>query len=259
MRLIASSILRISLRSRSRVRSSRLNSDSWVARSFGSGKFAASSFMCSTVRSTSCIRSRFQLLRIVRKCSSCSLLMYCSPRRGMYGFTLRGPASRFVLGASWLSRSSASLLVSLSREIGITGLAAMIARAGAAGAGFGSGFGGVALATASLAGFAFGGLAVGVALADLAAGLAALGRCAAAGLLRSTDFFAGAAFFADSVFLTTVFLAFVAFADGFFAAIERASAPCRPRGPRQVITHEGRDYTDGCTLVQPAGTAPFRV
>ena len=38
MRLIASSILRISLRSRSRVRSSRLNSDSCVARSFGSGK-----------------------------------------------------------------------------------------------------------------------------------------------------------------------------------------------------------------------------
>ncbi len=38
MRLIASSILRISLRSRSRVRSSRLNSSSWVARSFGIGE-----------------------------------------------------------------------------------------------------------------------------------------------------------------------------------------------------------------------------
>src|SRR5690606_16426064 len=61
------------------------------------------------------------------------------------------------------------------------------------------------------------------------------------------------------VFLTTVFLAFVAFADGFFAAIERASAPCRQRGPGQVITHEGRDYTDGRTLVQPAVDAPFRV
>ena len=94
MRFSASSILRISLRSRSRVRSSRLNSSSWVARSFGSGKFAASSFMCETVRSTSTMRSRFQLLRIVRKCSSCSLLMYCSPRLTMYGCTLRGPASR---------------------------------------------------------------------------------------------------------------------------------------------------------------------
>ena len=63
MRLSASSILRISLRSRSRVRSSRLNSSSWVARSFGSGKLAASSFMCVTVRSTSSMRSRFQLLQ----------------------------------------------------------------------------------------------------------------------------------------------------------------------------------------------------
>jgi hypothetical protein len=35
MRAMASSILRISLRSRSRVRSSKLNSDSWVARSLG--------------------------------------------------------------------------------------------------------------------------------------------------------------------------------------------------------------------------------
>ena len=33
-------------------------------------------------------------LRILRKCSSCSLLMYCSPRLAMYGGTLRGPASR---------------------------------------------------------------------------------------------------------------------------------------------------------------------
>ena len=83
MRLSASSILRISLRSRSRVRSSRLNSSSWVARSLGSGKFAASSFMCETVRSTSTMRSRFQLLRMLRKCSSCPLFMYSSPRLTM--------------------------------------------------------------------------------------------------------------------------------------------------------------------------------
>ena len=43
----------ISLRSRSRVRSSRANSSSCAARSTGSGKLAASSFMWSTVRSTS--------------------------------------------------------------------------------------------------------------------------------------------------------------------------------------------------------------
>ena len=106
MRLSASSILRISLRSRSRVRSSRLNSSSWVARSFGSGKLAASSFMCETVRSTSTMRSRFQLLRMLRKCSSCSLLMYSSPRLTMYGCTLRGPASR--LPGSTASPSSTS-------------------------------------------------------------------------------------------------------------------------------------------------------
>src|SRR3984893_1392552 len=106
MRFNASSILRISLRSRSRVRSSRLNSSSWVARSFGSGKFAASSFMCVTVRSTSTMRSRFQLLRMKRKCSSCCLLMYCSPRLTMYGCTLRGPASR--LPGSMVSPSSPS-------------------------------------------------------------------------------------------------------------------------------------------------------
>ena len=78
------------------MRSSRLNSSSCVARSFGSGKLAASSFMCSTVRSTSTIRSRFQFCRMRAKCSNCSLFMYCSPRRAMYGFTLRGPASRLA-------------------------------------------------------------------------------------------------------------------------------------------------------------------
>src|SRR5688572_20545479 len=50
--------------------------------------------MCETVRSTSSMRSRFQLLRMLRKCSSCTLFMYASPRLAMYGVTLRGPASR---------------------------------------------------------------------------------------------------------------------------------------------------------------------
>src|ERR1700722_15561618 len=106
MRFNASSILRINLRSPSRVRSSRLNSSSCVARSFGSGKLAASSFMCSTVRSTSTMRSRFQFCRMRVKCSSCSLLMYCSPRRAMYGLTLRGPARRLADPDGSLSPSS---------------------------------------------------------------------------------------------------------------------------------------------------------
>ena len=43
--------------------------------------FAAPSFMCVTVRSTSSMRSRFQVSRIERKCSVCSLFMYSSPLR----------------------------------------------------------------------------------------------------------------------------------------------------------------------------------
>src|SRR4051812_22452723 len=62
--------------------------------------------MCETVRSTSIIRSRFQELRMLRKCSSCSLFMYASPRLVMYGVTLRGPASR--LPGSTLSSPSLS-------------------------------------------------------------------------------------------------------------------------------------------------------
>ena len=62
--------------------------------------------MCETVRSTSSMRSRFQLLRMLRKCSSCSLFMYASPRLVMYGVTLRGPASR--LPASSDSSASSS-------------------------------------------------------------------------------------------------------------------------------------------------------
>src|SRR5450830_1516465 len=73
------SIFLISLRSRSRARSSRANSSSWLARSAGSGKLAASSFIWSTVRSTSCIKSCFHLLRILVKCSRMGSPMYSSP------------------------------------------------------------------------------------------------------------------------------------------------------------------------------------
>src|SRR5690606_10221660 len=90
----AESIFFRSLRSRSRVRSSSPNSDSCVARSFGSGKFAAASFMCRTVRSTSSLSSRFHASRMLRKCSSCPSLMYGSPRFGSYGLKPRtGPNS----------------------------------------------------------------------------------------------------------------------------------------------------------------------
>src|SRR5262245_19356189 len=69
--------------------------------------------MCETVRSTSSMRSRFQLLRMLRKCSSCSLFMYASPRLVMYGVTLRGPASRLPASIS----SSESLSLAAARGV----------------------------------------------------------------------------------------------------------------------------------------------
>src|SRR5882672_7493687 len=60
MRAIVSSILRISLRSRSRLRSSSEMSDSWVARSLGSANTVASSCIAWTVRSMSCDSSPFR-------------------------------------------------------------------------------------------------------------------------------------------------------------------------------------------------------
>ena len=140
---------------------------------------------------------------------------------------------------SWLSASSASfpLPLSESREIGITGFAAIIALAGASGAGLGEGFGAAltgvcSVGPADLMGLV--GLAAAFAGAAFAAGFAtgfAAGVREETGLLLATGFFAGAAFLAGSAFFTD-FLAFVAFADGFFAAIERASAPtdCRLLG-----------------------------
>jgi len=170
-----------------------------------------------------------------------------------------------VLKLSGLSASSASLplLVSESREIGITGLAAIIAFAGAAGAGAGLGVGlGAAFATGCpVAAADLVGLATGAAFAvDLAAGLAAGARVEAAGLLLTAGFLAGAAFLAGSAFLTTVFLAFVAFADGFFAAIERASAPRRLAASGQVTTTRGprlyRRSHPRTAIVQRAFSAP---
>src|SRR5450432_3938920 len=70
--------------------------------------------MCSTVRSTSTIRSRFQFCSIRAKCSNCSLFMYCSPRRAMYGFTLRGPANRLAEAGDSPSPSSSFWAIRVS-------------------------------------------------------------------------------------------------------------------------------------------------
>src|SRR6056297_1212588 len=102
------SIFLISLRSRSRVRSSRLNSSSCVARSAGSGKLAASSFMCMTVRSTSCMSSAFHLRRMSLKCASCASLMYSSPRFGLYGSKfLKSVAADALLALGFLLAGAA--------------------------------------------------------------------------------------------------------------------------------------------------------
>src|SRR5688572_6765642 len=167
------------------------------------------------------MRSRFQVLRIRRKCSVCSLFMYCSPRRGMYGLTLRGPASRLVLATSGPSPSSASPpAVSRSFKFkGVTGLAGIVGLAGtvvAARTGFeGTVAGaGCALTAAGFGGGAAVGLAAGFATAfGLGAGLAFA--------TTAGGFLAGAAFLSESAFFAMVFLAFVAFA-GFLAAILRS-------------------------------------
>src|SRR5580704_17584446 len=223
MRLRASSILRISLRSRSRVRSSRLNSSSWVARSFGSGKLAASSFMCETVRSTSTIRSRFQLLRMLRKCSSCSLLMYCSPRLTMYGCTLRGPASR--LPGSSDSPSSASALTGAGR--GAEGTAEAVT--------------GSARARGFLISISGWGAAVTAGFLGATAVLrtcALTGRGRAPSGLRASGLRAGGRL--------TGFLPFADFGAGFLAAIKDSSESC----PASLKNARLYRRTWGCTVPQ---------
>src|SRR3569833_387788 len=74
------------------------------------------------------MRSRFQLFKISRKCSVCSLLMYCSPRLTMYGWTLRGPASRLPGSTPSLSSFSAALIAwddRAARECARTSLGAL--------------------------------------------------------------------------------------------------------------------------------------
>src|SRR5437016_11474720 len=145
--------------------------------------------MCVTVRSTSTMRSRFQLLRMLRKWSSCSLLMYCSPRLAMYGWTLRGPASR--LPGSTSSASSPSAVAAGAGPTRLPPSIEVAARGGLAGAPGRSGFlvsaaGSLAAAGAAAPGF-FGGGAVlcggdATALPRSGSGLCAVGFLTAGGL-----------------------------------------------------------------------------
>src|SRR3984893_3075784 len=233
MRFNASSILRISLRSRSRVRSSRLNSSSWVARSLGSGKFAASSFMCVTVRSTSTMRSRFQLLRMKRKCSSCCLLMYCSPRLTMYGCTLRGPASSLpgsIVSPSSTSALTAGAATELARvAVIMVAVAGVGAVAVPARSGLLSSTGGVPPAAAGTAATGFFGAAT-VLRACATAALACTGSA-----LRPTAFLTAGRLAA--------FLPFADLGAGLLAGINGSSKRHQPR-------EETRDYTGRPRAVQ---------
>ncbi len=245
MRFNASSILRISLRSRSRVRSSKLNSSSWVARSFGSGKFAASSFMCVTVRSTSTMRSRFQLLRIRRKCSSCCLLMYCSPRLTMYGCTLRGPARRLpgsIASPSSPSAFTAGATAELERvAVIIVAVAGGGAVATPARSGLFSSTGGAAPAAGGTAATGFFG------------GATVLRTCATAALARTGSALRPTAFLTAG--RLAAFLPFADFGAGLLAGINGSSKQHQPREERAIIPADPGVYRCSGARRAPGGAA----
>src|SRR6516165_8912592 len=209
--------------------------------------------MCETVRSTSTIRSRFQLLRMLRKWSSCSLFMYSSPRLTMYGLTSRGPARR--LPGSIPSLSSPSVF-----------------RAGAAGralAGWGVGAGGgvatgffisAAGSPAASSGCATGALRGGAARAVLRPWAATTRTLAASGLR-------------GSALRTTVrlaaFLPLVDFGAGLLAGINRSSKLHGAREGRGIIPadpglyrvpgHRARDRRRGTVGGWPAPGAAVSI
>src|SRR5256886_4222940 len=177
--------------------------------------------MCVTVRSTSTMRSRFQLLRIRRKCSSCCLLMYCSPRLAMYGCTLRGPASR--LPGSIVSPSSPSAFTAGAAAERFAAIIVAVAGGGVAGAtrrGFLSSTGGALPAAGRAARGFFGSAAV-------------LRGCPAAALTRTGSGLR------PTAFLTAGRLAgFLPFADlgaGLLAGINGSSKQHQPREERAII------------------------
>src|SRR6185436_9360997 len=172
----------------------------------------------------------------LRKCSSCSLFMYASPRLVMYGVTLRGPASRLpASGASSASLSFAAVRgAGLSVPIDGTPFAVTTMRSD----------GGVLRIACATGVAAAGALATGDGLLN-AAGFAATVALAATGfagaglaaLLAATGFVA-AGFFAVNLGFST-FFGFAAFAVARLAGIVGRSRPRSDRGP----VCRTRDYT----------------
>src|ERR1700686_4672440 len=168
------------------------------------------------------MRSRFQLLRMKRKCSSCCLLMYCSPRLTMYGCTLRGPASR--LPGSIVSPSSPSAFTAGAAAERFAVLIVAVAGGGAVAAPARSGLLG------SPGGPPPGG---GTAGSGFFGATTVLRACATAPLTRT-----GSAL-RPSAFLTAgrlaAFLPFVAFGAGLLAGINGSSKQHQPREERAII------------------------
>src|SRR5262245_33395515 len=188
--------------------------------------------MCSTVRSTSTIRSRFQLNKMLRKCSSCSLFMYCSPRLAMYGCTLRGPARRLVSPMSLSSPSAGTSGCSSRGGMGSSvGRARMGLRsvAGRCGGVAERRFAAVCERVGELVGCFFGG----------ATFLAGAARTAAWALVVRVLALRCVLDFAAAAFRVATFFAFV-FAGARFAGIS-ASGRLKKRG---------RDYTGAPVSVQ---------
>src|SRR5688572_17238361 len=173
------------------------------------------------------MRSRFQPFRISRKCWSCSLFMYASPRLVMYGVTLRGPASR--LPASRVSSPSPSaggaVRAAVASPLAAEGTPFAVTTMRSAGGDLRMACAtgvelAAALTLATGAGFATeAGLAAAV--AGLATAAAGLETGALAVLLAATVFVAG--FFAVNL----GFSAFFGFAG--FAAARLVGIVCRSR------------------------------
>src|SRR6202035_2379348 len=124
-------------------------------------------------------RSRFQFCSIRAKCSNCSLFMYCSTRRAMYRFTLRGAASKLAGAADSPSPSSSICGTRVTTSGRVSNLiGATFSWLGLAGSGFGRGttatgltVSGFAIAGFTITGFAIAGLAVTGLAMGLGAGL----------------------------------------------------------------------------------------
>src|SRR3569833_1849221 len=185
------------------------------------------------------MRSRFQLFKISRKCSVCSLLMYCSPRLTMYGWTLRGPASRLPGSTPSLSSFSAALIAWDDRAARVCARTSL----GALGDSFGatsSGAAGPALRI-SMVSSVFVEMGSSAAINGAETGIrtgAAAAETGSAGSMRATTaFFTAAGRF-------VFFLPFAAVGAGFLAGIERSS-----HQKHMGLMKDGRFYrrNGGCT------------